>query len=552
MKNSPKNFYNVVDKKKLGIDEAIAVAGEVEQLQSDVSGIETTLGNADSGLIKQVNDLQTTVDNIDYDISRKADIDGTYPDLTAGHAQNAEQLDSTVMVEDSEPYIFRTSGGSKDIGNRENDQLVGGSIGWNQLVDTSTSSVTIPSGLKVLTFINGSWDIIESDGNAIAVTGGTDMVFDLTRMFGIIFANALYTMEQNNAGDGVNYFRKLFPKAHYAYNAGETLSVKVIAHEMVGFNAYDHATGKAKLLGGHEYQITGTYTAIAYEDINGNSETITPDASGIFTPTNDGIMTVTGGTDTDTCIHLTWSGYRNGEFEPYTKYSYVLDQDLELRGIANVSNGVMYFDGDTYSHDGTVIRKYGVIDIGSLDWTYTESNGLFSKTIPGKKNGVANIICGLYSADNKAAADMSNMTMKGANSAVVYIKNTSYTDLASFKAAMSGVYLVYELATPTTESADPFQDPQYVEDFGTEEYVDIRSVPVPVGHNTSYPANLRDKLQHLPEPTGVNGTYLIKEENEKMTLVPDQIPALPTTDGTYVLSCTVSDGVATVAWIANT
>lgn len=545
MKNSPKNFYNVVDKKKLGIDEAAAVAGEVEQLK-------TTVGDSSSGLVKQVNDLQTTVDNIDYDISKKADIDGTYPDLTAGHAQNAEQLDSTILVEDSEPYLFRTSGGSEDIGNREYDQLVGGSIAWNQLVKTTDTSVTVKSGHKLVTYISGSWDIIQSDGNAITVDGSTDMVFDITIMFGSSVADAIYAMETGAAGNGVSYFRKLFPKTGYEYNPGTIMSVKATAHEMVGFNAYDHATGTAKLLGGNEYQITGTYTAIAYEDINGNAETITPDGSGIFTPVNNGTMTVTGGNDTDTCIHLTWTGYRNGEFEPYIKRSYSLDDDLELRGVAKVDgNGNIYYDGDTYESDGTVTRRYGIVDLGTLSWTYDSANARFYA----KPTDMATnkpFICAKYTyvggfgfAVDKSCFNIYNVQ--------VGIKDSDYTDAATFKTAMSGVYLVYELATPTTESADPFQDPQWVDDFGTEEYVDTRAIPVPVGHITQYPANLRDKLQHLPSPTGVNGDYIIREATEVMTLVPAPtgVPELPSVDGTYVLTCTVSDGTATLSWTSN-
>ena len=52
---------------------------------------------------------------------------------------------------------------------------------------------------------------------------------------------------------------------------------------------------------------------------------------------------------------------------------------------------------------------------------------------------------------------------------------------------MSGVYLVYELATPTTESAAPYTNPQIVDDFGTEEYVTDSIVPV--GHVTKYMDN---------------------------------------------------------------
>ena len=54
---------------------------------------------------------------------------------------SAEQLISTELTEEKVPYTLRASGGAADIGNRETDMLVGGTIAWNQLanpVDGST------------------------------------------------------------------------------------------------------------------------------------------------------------------------------------------------------------------------------------------------------------------------------------------------------------------------------------------------------------------------------------------------------------------------------
>ena len=60
----------------------------------------------------------------------------------------------------------------------------------------------------------------------------------------------------------------------------------------------------------------------------------------------------------------------------------------------------------------------------------------------------------------------------------------NYADADAFKTAMNGVYLVYELTTPTTETADAFTNPQSVSKYGTEEYVTSNGVPV--GHETQY------------------------------------------------------------------
>ena len=112
---------------------------------------------------------------------------------------------------------------------------------------------------------------------------------------------------------------------------------------------------------------------------------------------------------------------------------------------------------------------------------------------------------------------------------------------------MSGVYLVYELATPTTETAPTFTSPQICNDWGTEEFTG--TCEIPVGTVTEYPQNLRDKLQHLPSMAESDGDYIIHQDGTEMTLVPSRAPVPPTTDGTYSLKCTVSSGTASYSWV---
>lgn len=95
---------------------------------------------------------------------------------------------------------------------------------------------------------------------------------------------------------------------------------------------------------------------------------------------------------------------------------------------------------------------------------------------------------------------------------------------AQFKESMSGVYLLYELATPATETADPYAEIQIVSPYGTEEYVDERAVAIPVGHETEYPTDLVAKIEEIPDP--------------------------PTADGTYTLKASVSGGSVTYSWEA--
>jgi len=390
-------------------------------------------------------------------LAGKADVDGYCEDLISG---GAEQIIASVGVTDKVPYNFRASGGGADIGNREDDKLVGGTIVWNQLVDTDTEEVATVSGHIYLTVIGGVSSVSAGDGTAISVTGGTDMAFDLTKMFGAAIASYVNTLETGAAGAGTAWFRKLFPKSGYAYNAGTLTSVRTGKHVTTGFNAYDHSKGTAKLVGGIQYQITGAFTSLAYADADGVSGTVTPDAGGYFTPSKNGTLTVTGGNGTTTCVHIVRSGSRDGEWEKFKKHEYLLDGSVELRGVPKLdANNSLYYDGDVYTSDGTVTRKFE------------------------------------YRAYAEGDESIEN-------------------------ALTDGVNTVYPLNAPVSEDAEPFTNPQITDVFGTEEYVDTRDVAVPVGHETFYQADLRGKLQRLPDPAESDGTYAIQQTGDQMSLVP--------------------------------
>lgn len=553
---------------------------------------------------------------------------GNYQTLTAG---NADQLNSTVYVVDKVPYLYRTSGGDADIGNREYDKIIGGSLAVNQLVENgdfesdstwaSNSStrtiannkctitpssawggiyqncrVPVVAGHKYLlsaniTKTNAETTIVLQYGENIesaiqtnaltrqfvyrilsATSNTTEqyarvrdrsdtlasfdvenfMVVDLTAMFGSTIADYIYALEQANAGAGVAWFKNYFKEEYYPFNNGTIKNVKLVSHDMVGFNQWDeewesgsinssgvpyvlenairsknycrclpntsyycHFGGSTNLYAVAIYFYDIDKNFISYDWYNAQTFTTPSNARYFKLRTNSEAVPLTT-YNYDICINLSWSGWRNGQYEPYKKNSYPLDTTIELRGIPKLdSNNHLYFDGDEYSSDGKVVRKYGVVDLGTLNYTADHSNHRFYTTdlntiIKPTSSGSAkgNILCSHYETlsvnqilDNGNGIGVSNL-------GAISITDIGHIDdtAEQFKSAMSGVYLVYELATTTEENAAPFQEPQIVDDFGTEEYV----VPtqdgwqVPVGHDTKYPANLRDKLQRLPDMPSVS------------------------------------------------
>ena len=503
----------------------------------------------------------------------KADADGTYPGLTAGLAAN---LVSTVGVEDSVPYSFRTTGGSADVGDKKETVVVGGTLVWNQLARDGDfpAGSSVWSGQQAAVSLadhvctvtptsNYGRAMISADRNKPVMTAGhkylmtgefkknhdidinvfnaslggntlnnkvqknknvwerfsrvftasTDQigyfyladigarydavaapkqyvrnftVVDLTQMFGADIADYVAALGDDGA---YAWFSRLFPKPYYAFDPGTLMSVRTGANVTVGFNAYDPGAGRAKVVGGNVYQITGAYTALTLD-----GENVTPDAEGYFTPARSGVLTVTGGDGDTTCVHLSWDGERDGEYEPYTEHFYDLDPDIELRGIPKLdADERLFYDGDTYESDGTVTRRYGVR-------AYQDGD----------------------------ATDGSAMVTDGTTT-------------------------VYALSSPTTEHAAAYETPQLIDDFGTEEFTDSRAVAIPAGHSTLYLSNLRAKLEMAPDSPDGDGDYIVRQSGGrnayvKLTFPADELPAPPETDGTYSLKCTVSNGTVTYRW----
>lgn len=564
-----------------------------------------------------------------HDIDNKASADGFYEDMTVG---NAEQIISTVGTTDNSPYLFRTSGGNANIGDRLLDKIIGGTVAWNQRASVapisstvngitrvssedgksvtysgeattsgnfkccditgwisghiyymSLGNVELPSGCLISSSFGDSEPYViyprATASVGVYITAGIDIgtftvtpiAIDLTEMFGPEIANYLYSMETSGHGtdsSGSEWFRRLFPKEYYEYNTGELISVKTSAHETTGFNQWDEvwelggidssgdnssstdvirSKNFIHVISGETYYFkTGSDDQSDWQiqvfcyDYNKvyigtsvykrNAEYTIPNKCSYIRFTT----TIGYGTSykNDICINISHSGYRNGEYEKYEKHTYPLDDGYEFRGIFKLDSFYnLYYDGDTYESDGTVTRKYGIVDLGTLDWSYSaaseerpinrfDTSGLASvvSRIPGESpnNSVMlDLFCSKFIPDRNPVytRDTDNAMCVLCSSGILYVSCSDYSSASDFKSAMSGVYLLYKLASPVIESANPYTDPQVVDDFGTEEYIDVREVQIPVGHETMYQVNLRDKLQNAPDSPNSDGVYLVKREN---------------------------------------
>ena len=117
--------------------------------------------------------------------------------------------------------------------------------------------------------------------------------------------------------------------------------------------------------------------------------------------------------------------------------------------------------GGVYDKSGRVTITWYGVDLGSLEWDYTSALQIFytylddRNNVPDKKIGRENVKCSIYQPTTNEYVDMLDGEMRGTDdSAGFNVKDLRYSDTASFKAAMAGIILTYELDTPIVIDVD--------------------------------------------------------------------------------------------------
>jgi hypothetical protein len=187
------------------------------------------------------------------------------------------------------------------------------------------------------------------------------------------------------------------------------------------------------------------------------------------------------------CINISDPSF-NGQYEPYNGHTLPLDFTEHfptgVNGVNNIFDEVVSDENGKFT-DGD--KRFGVVDLGSLSYAKT-SDGMFRANISDMKAPTTNterllgFVCSRYPADTQASVsydDSADKTMKRYNSittTTIFIKDSAYIDAtpADFKAAMSGVPLVYQLATPQHVTfTDPSDAVYPVTEGGTEQVLPV-------------------------------------------------------------------------------
>jgi len=128
--------------------------------------------------------------------------------------------------------------------------------------------------------------------------------------------------------------------------------------------------------------------------------------------------------------------------------------------------------------DGLLNGTYGFVDLGSLNWSGTGDTYFnIAKSVIGAKTvNDINMLCSYYETTSgggdKTIYDTTN---------TIRVQDTTYETATDFTNAMQGVYLIYELATPTTPTITEAQFKTLLTAFG----IDGELFNIPFGQNVA-------------------------------------------------------------------
>ena len=338
----------------------------------------------------------------------------------------------------------------------------------------------------------------EYTGSSLAPTSA--IAFDESKYYNGITANGYYNATANH---------------HTNLNIGEGSigGTCVTANYGVGF--------PVKALPNMTYYIKGTARIGFYDSEGWFIDSVAKTDATFTTPANCAwclvVFGFTAGAYSYSGLNLSWSGYRDGEYEKY--WESVLD--LPITTLTSGGNAIfpegMKSAGNAFDEltSTKAVKRIGKVDLGTLTWSYSSAKGFNARITemkPQQAGMALNVVCPNYVGLNVnystwSASDKALYLIPRSISAryadYIFIKDSAYTDAATFKAAMSGVYLYYELDTPTEYTLDTPLNLQYrVDNDGTETILpENTSTPTtsPIVADINYALNAIDTIRNLPQ-----------------------------------------------------
>ena len=268
-------------------------------------------------------------------------------------------------------------------------------------------------------------------------------------------------------------------------------------------------------------------------------ELVKDETTQTYVPQIKGYMIVEVPTTNNLCVHLKWSADRNEyDYEPYHESAIKLPNIPEMSeyGLAGIqSSGTLACDEIDFER-GVYIKRIGAVDMGSLSWRTSKYQDIYPffvniEDIVEVLGGVGNIASMRYAIKKFASVNSTTLPDKSIlqYKKQIFVNDGAYTDVVSFKAAMQGEILYYELAEPV-EYPLPKVDTNYISsDYGVEQF----NSSIPCNANNLYymrslageTRNFLDQLYHKTDKSdAVNvANYIAEEIKDNKQSIEDEI-----------------------------
>ena len=352
-------------------------------------------------------------------------------------------------------------------------------------------------------------------------------------------------------------FESLFPLNYYAYNTGSLVSLTATGINTTGFNQWDEEWEVGGFNSDGSKNTSSNYrrsknpipvfpstTYFYHSEVNRSIYFIPRDADGnvittppaqlnnttYTTPANCHLLDIQfyvagvpwQGANEKICINLSWSGYRNGEYEAYWQ------RNLSLP-ITSVESGgsVVFPDGMNGATSATGVTVYDaltstkaakrLVKVKMKDLTWgTQSDNRFYATLTSYGGKIAANFafeqsCPKYTKITEGVAYTGSPTpdnviwaeVLASTQSCIRVRDTSAAgNVTTFKTGLGEAEIVFEANAPTEYTLDSELNLGYsVDDFGTEEEVPQNgSTPstAPIIYDVKYAMNAVDTLRNLP------------------------------------------------------
>lgn len=183
---------------------------------------------------------------------------------------------------------------------------------------------------------------------------------------------------------------------------------------------------------------------------------------------------------------------------------------------------------------GKFTMRYKILDMGSLSWKYRSANNMFYADLPSEyKRFSSSVVCtGLcerYSPIDYNHLANGRFALGNYYANGVHIIDTAFTSATTFKAAMQGVKLLYELTTPVEKylAVQPMWSMNWVYDAANARfysttlasliYSESASVSAILMNNAGYTPIIHNNLQGSNNVISVNASKYVYVRDSRFT-----------------------------------